>query len=456
MAESLMLGECHDGLPRARPAGGRRGGLFALPATLTSLFALTAVLSLVATQTNLVPVSALIVPTMMAWAVCAGRIPRNQPTWWWLLALLTLWQMGSTMLYDPRSLVTYRFYRYDFHNAISWVWLLAVPFARPHALSPHRLMAIVLWTGLPILGALLALYIVVGRHQTFGGLFYARNAFGGYLAVIGCLCLANMGRGDGRRAFPWRIDRWSVYFLVVSLSLLLTLSRGSMLGLIAAGGLFAWSTWIRRIRTTARHLALVLAVAALGSWGAGAIAYRQFGSPEQQAIVAGETKLNNLYIRATYLWPKAFAQWARSPLVGNGFGTFNDEVRREDLLDGVLARAVPGSGTVNHHDGHAHNTYLHLLAEQGILGLALFLAVLVALHAEVRRRYGGGSTVAAFSYYGLVCLAVMSLTENRLTTPSNALPFTVLLGLLLLVRRGETGRRAEPEPVNVRNRSLGS
>ena len=55
-----------------------------------------------------------------------------------------------------------------------------------------------------------------------------------------------------------------------------------------------------------------------------------------------------------------------SPIFGLGFGSFDDQIPSVVDYFGLFGQA---SGAVrNHTDSHAHNSYLNLLAELGIVG----------------------------------------------------------------------------------------
>ena len=74
---------------------------------------------------------------------------------------------------------------------------------------------------------------------------------------------------------------------------------------------------------------------------------------------------HNILQRIIY-WNYAFERAAISPLWGTGFGTFNDNY--EQIILGFHI------STFQRLDlGNAHNTFLHILSENGILGLILVL-----------------------------------------------------------------------------------
>ena len=69
------------------------------------------------------------------------------------------------------------------------------------------------------------------------------------------------------------------------------------------------------------------------------------------------------------LWEHAFEMFARSPIIGNGWMSFRLEFAQ------YLARAREGSNTYM----NAHNIYIQLLAEVGIVGTLLFVLIVAFL-----------------------------------------------------------------------------
>ncbi|MGF6853338.1 hypothetical protein OKW29_002225 [Paraburkholderia sp. CI3] len=103
---------------------------------------------------------------------------------------------------------------------------------------------------------------------------------------------------------------------------------------------------------------------------------------------------------------------------------------------------IPSHVIVQHSDSHAHNSYLNILAEFGIVGLVLMLNFYWKLIAWSQRGaaasalHGGGRNFAAFRFVEIssVCLLVMSATEHRLVSPSNVLILSLVVSLLLAWR----------------------
>jgi O-antigen ligase len=118
-------------------------------------------------------------------------------------------------------------------------------------------------------------------------------------------------------------------------------------------------------------------------------------------------------------WQAAAAMWADAPWLGHGPGQFERLYHRYRLPRWPDAL------------GHAHNYYLHLLAEVGLSGLSMHLAFLAAAAVFAVRRVLAPRTVLqgalALGVVGvLAATAAHSLTDNLYVHD-----MTVHLGLLL-------------------------
>ena len=136
-----------------------------------------------------------------------------------------------------------------------------------------------------------------------------------------------------------------------------------------------------------------------------------------------------------FYYQRALEAFIESPIVGIGFGRFNDELKVYSGVPHVIYFAT--AGKVVNDDAHAHNSYLHFLAEGGILGAGLMLAVWISAFRWVRQK----KKIFAEGTYGF-CLAqalqacivlqfVMSMTEHMMGTAISSLAIFTLLGLFL-------------------------
>ena len=146
-------------------------------------------------------------------------------------------------------------------------------------------------------------------------------------------------------------------------------------------------------------------------------------------VFAGSNLLreDNIKFRVFYLWPRALDNFLKSPIVGQGFGSYNDTPYHFENF-GV---AVLNTNQIYvNSDAHAHNSYLNILSETGLVGLSLVIMFLVSLYRFIK---GSGLSQGADIGFRIAFWVVVwsSFTEHRLTAPAQMLPFTILVGFVL-------------------------
>ena len=129
----------------------------------------------------------------------------------------------------------------------------------------------------------------------------------------------------------------------------------------------------------------------------------------------------NAYGRAI-IWKQASGIIRDYPTVGTGLGTFVTAFRRYQTtsLDSLV--------------DHAHNDYLEVTADTGILGAALLFIPIIGLlfkmilaYVEARNPYRRSVLLACIG--GSAALLIHSVADFNLQIPANALLFAVILGI---------------------------
>lgn len=392
----------------------------------------TAVIALLGTVTNFVyfsPLLTLLVP-LCVYILLKERLQRPIA---WLYAYLLLFLAG-VMAYDLPSLVDYGFYRRDGNFVISYAPLLVLPLFRFRFELEKYLRRFYLFAAV-LYGVLLLAYLAGSEEYAFsgnpfGGLFYAQNAVGGFLALLGAL-----GFAYARNRGGWR--EWAGFGLIF-LALLATYSRGSILGL--ALGIPAWYLAVSHRWKSLLLMLLIPVVITAGVLWIGYPYYKTneaMGMPFDEQVLYADvdeedsTKGTNVLLRVFYTMPRAWYAFIHSPVLGTGVGSFDDRPYRfRELVPGVRYNAQPDK---RHTDSHAHHSYLHILAEQGVAGLALFLTFWVSLFFFLMR-IKGMPVVRDYLLVAYFAITFASFTEHRITTPSMMLPFSLSVGLYLTWR----------------------
>jgi len=136
------------------------------------------------------------------------------------------------------------------------------------------------------------------------------------------------------------------------------------------------------------------------------------------------------------IWAAAVDAAREAPWLGHGFG-------REI----VAAKFIPLTPRVANHPEmrHAHNVFLDVVLETGLVGLAIFVALMLALAREYRG-YLRRADLAPLGVLGLALLAgflVKNLTDDFMHR-HNALVFWALNGMLLGLASRRPREPAEP------------
>jgi O-antigen ligase len=218
--------------------------------------------------------------------------------------------------------------------------------------------------------------------------------------------------------------------LVCVLGLLLTGSRGGYLGGIAGLIVFGLLS-LRLVGDFFRNRALALLVAGVVLFGGLAFGVQHFFSKSStlqarvaQSITGDDTRLQ--------IWKTGWRQFKLQPIVGTGSGTFRYYARQFSPQ------------TLTSDPLHAHNEYIEVLAEYGILGIAIALMCIDThlrsgwrlISRELAQRSeaystGGNSlalTIGAMSSVA-ACLFHSGL-DFTLHMPANLLTMAFVFGLL--------------------------
>lgn len=282
---------------------------------------------------------------------------------------------------------------------------------------------------------------------TFMGSFSNRNHFAAYLNVMLGLAAGffmAIWRTQEREGMPekWR-DRllWfstenmsrlvlvGFSILVMASAIVISLSRGAIAALAAAiAVVFAFGVRSRRSAFAAALIAAasVLMVMWLG-WEPVAA---------RLGTIAGLARDPMANSRAIASW-SALMLYGLSPVVGWGFGTFRHVFPMFQVSDLFHGRFL-----------HAHNDWLQLLAEGGLLGALLFFAVVAALGWPAVRwfRQAGprGRAIAGGICLGLAAMAIHSFVDYALRKPACSLLVSMSAGLCLAALR-ISARHGHPE-----------
>lgn len=226
---------------------------------------------------------------------------------------------------------------------------------------------------------------------------------------------------------------WGAAAILLIAGVLATLSRGALVGLAA---LFVWAVATRRIPLTG-VLAGIITLASVVL-----LAFTFWSSLINERIERkGRIADRNVESRQAY-WEAALSMTADNPLLGVGPGRFGEE-SADYIRDNPLVASNPV----------VHNSYLEILAENGILAFTLFLAFLAITwrllsQAYARARADGDDQRKRLAT-ALQATMVIVVVSSMFLSAQVQIPFWLLGGLATAVAvpgAAAVARRRGPAP----------
>ena len=241
-------------------------------------------------------------------------------------------------------------------------------------------------------------------YQRYAGTKLDANDLGLMMALSIPLSYWLLLRSRGSMAWVHRLQ-----LVLAGLTVMLTASRGATLATIAA---LAIVPLTHGRLTVPQKFAALLSLALLGS---AVVLFVPDTSLERLATLPSEISLGTLNSR-TIIWSAGWKIFHEHPLVGIGANVFRLMVSRILAEPIRLEKASPAPP--------AHNTFLSVLVEQGLVGFTVFCALLGCLGLSVR-----AMPVASRQLWA-VCSAVWVVGVSGLTWEMRK-PTWFFFGLLL-------------------------
>jgi O-antigen ligase len=279
---------------------------------------------------------------------------RRIPSGWYLLYFVIA--VGSCLLHDGVS----AFGQSPFMSTISAFSLFIITVTMVG--DSNRLR----WTVLVALGSVAwgSLYVirqwqqfhsVYAGFRTWGGLSEDPNYYSVTVVIWLPLVLAWL---MGKR------PRWEKWFCIASIVVMLmgfmfAASRGGFLGLLGALLFLIWNS-----RNRLRNFAIVAILMLPLFIGPGQSAFHRLINPSQ-----GDEESSNYRLE---LWKAAEDSFLQHPFSGVGMGHYNPTINKNGVVIELPFHV-------------AHNTYVGLTAEMGLVGTIPFLGILIGSLLNLRR-----------------------------------------------------------------------
>jgi O-antigen ligase len=272
------------------------------------------------------------------------------------------------------------------------------------------------------------------------GPFVNRNHFAGWMLMTTCLGIGVLcGRIESafervqpglRNRLVWlstsnanRIALIAVAILIMAVSLVWTVSRSGIVSFVSAMACFVWLLAHRRHITRGLRIGVSFGLSAVllasASW-------RGFG--HLQSWFADTTDLESRRDAWRDAWSVVRDFW----MTGTGINTYRDAMLfyQKHVLEVWMT--------------HAHNDYLELLAEGGLLvTIPAMVSLLLLVAAIVRslkasRDHSYEYWIRAGAAVGLIAIAIQETVEFSLRIPANSLLFVTLAAIALSPLRPQT------------------
>ena len=367
----------------------------------------------------------------------------------WVIGLGFLW-MGLTILPSSHPIVSLKAWVARGWFVVSFYLLLATWF-RDSDRSHARFLGLLL---VPL--SVVILYTMI-RHAGYGfekaaghwvmkPFFKDHTSYGAVLAMMipPSLAMAWRSQQSSLSRVLWAMGvGWLVLGTVFSFT------RAAWVSLAVAGALWILMTLGARFKTLLATGLVGLMVVGL-SWDALVIQLERNKQDSSDDLAQHVESISNVSSDASNLerlnrWSCAWAMFQERPLWGWGPGTYQFEYAPFQTSD--LRTVI---STNNADLGNAHSEYLGPLAEQGVLGLAGVLALLLAtchlgfklqrtLHDPEKKRLAMGL------FLGLITYFVHGVLNNYLDTDKASAPFWGFLALLVVLDLGAKGDQERPQ-----------
>lgn len=319
--------------------------------------------------------------------------------------------------------------------------------------SPRRLRLLV--RTIIIFGFLLAIFGLVQsftsptkvywvkelKQSTAFGPFINRHHFAGYMELTIALPLGLLFSGAVER------DKRFIYIFaaaMMGIALIMTNSRGGIISLVAEIFFLVVVTMFARRRHAGQEDAterparvrgaVVRAALGLGLVIALFVGVLMFGGEQALNRFVGTVNSDDPTTGRAHFWSVTLAIIKQHPFVGTGLGSFSVIYTRYDSRNGLLRVE------------QAHNDYLQVLSDAGVIGAALGLFFVVALFRLGFARRETGDVfrrgIATGALAGCFAVLVHSFFDFTLHTTSNALLFLIVCALATLNGRVEQSSRS--------------
>lgn len=295
-----------------------------------------------------------------------------------------------------------------------WIWRL-MPFVilttaiKDYAKAKRILCAALVGV---LIGVLCVDYQGLQGDYRAAGFFGNPMTFGGYLCIYLPVLLVLFFEENILQKYRWLAG---VGFIFSFIALIFNGTRGAWVALVPVFilliGYYAF--------TNKKYLALCL-VAIIG---AGAVLSTNQVFVEKVKSITSTTNRSNT--ERLLIWQSAYNMFKDHPVLGVGLGQYKDNYQQKYILPQATEKYL----------GHAHNNFLQMLAENGIVGFIGFVVMLAYIIGKnlmdfIKKRCPY-SLIAASS---TIALVLQGLTEYNFGNSAVMKSYWLMLGCVLVMK----------------------
>jgi tetratricopeptide (TPR) repeat protein/O-antigen ligase len=248
---------------------------------------------------------------------------------------------------------------------------------------------------------------------------------------------------------------WTLLLLVcfmMTCHLIVMGSRGGWLGVVIAATVIGGAGLVRRyhIRRRALDTVLIVGLCILLSWPvltsvASSLPVTKEKTLSQlsstywdlvakrstDALILGDTSTRQRVL----LWEDTFRLIAERPFLGVGTGNYEFNIQKHLGPESLEIKSRMEKSSVEHMIFRAHNDYLEVWSESGLLGFSVFLVLLIQIVRTVAGlliRYVKGEEEPLVIGFGAALLATMAhaLFSSNFQNPASGVVFWVVVGFV--------------------------
>jgi len=254
----------------------------------------------------------------------------------------------------------------------------------------------------------------------FHGLYEAHNAAGAVYGLAACLSLCLLVFSEHRKI--WSLPRF--WFSATFVGLMLSKSRTSYIAFAATALMFLVMKSGHR-RTMLKIMIFLL------------LPLTYFLVAQSDVLQRAQAVDDNDDPNIVSRWvgfERAVDDFITSPIIGIGLGRYNDDYLTFSGTEHVVYVAT--GGQVINESSHAHNSYLHFLAEGGVIGFGLMMAIWISAYRWTRRiraHFSENTFPYALAAGVQACIIYefcISFTEHSMGTAVTSLTIFTMFGVL--------------------------